>query len=338
MNTLSVLFQGSLFVAFVSFASTCKSAQLHADGEPVPLAAAVPNMELQTYYQSNKTQLEELASVAIDGSKPDVERTKALQDLWDTFPDAAEDVARSLFNDPSEKSAALSVEILSAATVMMDHRMSDSHSLSPLASYKMRRFEASRDCLRDALADKREGVRHPAAVVLASQSDKPALQKILELSGDSGVYKTSDAVRIVALAKSEFSGQLLAPYLDSQDVTAKTIAASCLASNLTYRAIVEAKILFNAESPLDSRLAVAEQLAGDERVANTLLRDPLTPPKLYMIAMSVYVSKQAVNFSGPELDSIMRSLDAYPQKSDLDPTHLKGLAEQLQFLKAERSE
>jgi len=276
-----------------------------------------PDAFMASHLAENQDKINQLVVACEDTSKTAAERIEALIALHRVLPDVALPTMVELIKDEKVEVASKAAEMLSDASMMMNHKMPISnqvdHDENPFVKYGMARHKLIFDSLLKSLEDSRREVRGYAASSLSANSDEEAVAKIVE-AARSGAYSQEEVVSYLSLASPEVAGEHLTQYLDSKDIKILTPVSRYLAES-RYQGEVRDKVLFNDDAPMESRQACAELLPTGDLLP--LFVSPETPEDLYSSALGEYIKRRRNKLTKPLADQLLKGIQRFgPDSSD----------------------
>jgi hypothetical protein len=254
-----------------------------------------PNGDVARFYQENEATVDALYRTITENAQPEA-RADAFRMLVADYPQAAEVIAREFVTDSDIAIALGAIGVLEQALVMSDHDMGGHEHADPLITHMMASHEAGRAALRTALTDERPEVRERVAPYLASLSDEPALQAIVEATA-SGLYSDAEAADIVSLAGMRLQAEYLPSFLMSEDSAAQRTAITYLGFNPEYQSVIRDAYLIDSAAEPATRVVAAEVLSRYDpsypQYAGLVFNQEGIDPQVYAALVGGYVGALA---------------------------------------------
>lgn len=219
-----------------------------------------PEPAIQNAVSANATAIDGLLRRALDTSGATRDRVSAVNDLAGLYFDHLLANGEALARDQNADVAHVAVLHIAGQIAMLPSGHSASHSpdsgtLAEYSAYQTHLVQESLRILRLALDHSSETVRNEAASVLCSRGDVQGLARI-QMQIDAGRLPAKDGIAYFSLAPLDLAGPYIAPFLSSQDNSAKAAAVGPLSYDPKYTAPIRAMALDAATNSAVLRAAL----------------------------------------------------------------------------------
>ena len=260
-------------------------------GVPTGPFSPVPGSEQAAFQAANATAIARLAETIRNRDASTSVRRNALEQMANSYPDAALNLAVELIAANDETITRDSVQLLADSVAMSDQRMV-MDAMPEGAAMISQRIEAAKSALRSAVDHQRKAIREIVAGTLASLGDKATLDQI-DSAVKSGAYSPVEAVNYFGLARPEVGARYIVPYLKVDSDDARIAAISYLGTIPQYQVRVRDAVLMNAGVAPGVRAKAAEVLGRYDddfpSYALVVTIDRNVPPIVYGAVISGYI-------------------------------------------------
>lgn len=246
-----------------------------------------PGSEQAAFYAENEEAIRTLIGNAQIGST--IDRRISFEQLATAYPDAALNLATELIKDQDVNISLDSARLLIDSIVMSDHNLRD--TLPSGAEMWIRRTDAAKSVLREAIADDRASIRGIVASSLASLGDAESLEAI-RVAVEEGLFSPVVAINYYSLAGAGIGAGYIAPYLESGSRDERTAAVSYLGAVPDYQATIR-DILLDSDAANEIRAKAAEVLSRYDTefrtYALTVTTDHEVPASVFGAVVGGYI-------------------------------------------------